>query len=377
MISLFKNLVSSENDAKKYHLRSYYEMLEIAFDKDYELNPNFLKSIQQEFNISEHEHEVIMETIMESNENLSLNIINLLQNMEDISAISNKVYDDSTAEIFFVKKILQDEFNKLSDELFKLLEKMYTGHEVEFDGCKRLFKYSENQLIGVSPQIYDFMSSTIVSHLQNIHSELNNTNTAHEDNNLDNLLKLLSYNNRYINISALVAIKNYELESKDILKKYIVDADDDIQSLANKIIRQSDEITDYEKMAYLSKVPLFASLSFEELQSLAKKSDIVEYKNGEEIISLGEKANNLYILLSGEVEVTKDSQKLNELSSGDFFGEIAIVAKSKRIATVKALSDINTLVFSEVAFNEIINKYPNISVEIMKEMTKRLLQNNA
>jgi len=377
MISLFKNLVSSESDAKKYHLRSYYEMLEIAFSKEYELNQNFLRSIQQEFNISEHEHEVIMETIMASNENLSLNVINHLQSMEDISVINNKIYDDSTAEIFFVKKVLQDEFNKLSDELFKLLEKMYTNHEVEFEGCKRLFKYSVNQMVVNSPRIYDFMSNTIVSHLQNIHNELLNTSLTNEDKNLENISNLLAYDNRHINISALTAIKNYELESKDILKKYLVDEDEDVKSLVNKIMRQSDEITDYEKMAYLSKVPLFASLSFDELHSLAKKSDIVEYKSAEEIISEGEIASKLYILLSGEVEVLKDSKKLNELSSGDYFGEIAIVAKTKRTATVKAISDINTLVFSEIAFNEIINRYPNISVEIMKEMTKRLLQNNA
>ncbi|MCW9026563.1 MAG: cyclic nucleotide-binding domain-containing protein, partial [Thiovulaceae bacterium] len=326
---------------------------------------------------SEHEHEVIMETIISSNENLSLNVLNILEKMEFLSMMNNSMYDDCTIEIFFLKKVLQEEFDKLSSELFKLLEKMYSNHEVEFDSCKRAFKYFNNDVVGLSPKMYDFMSNATVSHLKKIHNELYNTSKITIDHNLENIIKLIEYDNKHINISALIAVKNYEFESKDVLKMFLVDEDDDLKSLVNKIIRQSDEVTSYEKIAYLSKVPLFASLSFDELYNLAKKSNIVEYEVNQEIISQGDRANNLYILLSGEVEIIKNNEKINELHSSDYFGEIAIVAKTKRTATVRAINDVVTLVFSEKAFNEIINNYPNISVQIMKEMTKRLLQNTA
>ena len=376
MISLFKNIVSSENDAKKYHLRSYYEMLEIAFSKDYELNPNFLKSIQQEFNISQHEHEVIMQAITESNDNLSLNILNMLEQMELLATINNEINEDYTVEIFFVKKIVQEEFNKLSTELFRLLENMYANYEVEFDGCKNAFRYSNHDVIGLSPRIYDFMSPAIVSHLKKIHNELYHSQHNNEDNNLEIINRLLSFSNKHINIAAIVASKNYELDSEPI-KKFLSEDDEDLKELLNKLILRTDEVTAYEKMAYLSKVPLFASLSFEELYNLAKKSSIEKYIKDYEIISQGDNANNLFVILSGDVEILKDGIKISELSSCDYFGEIAIVAKSKRTATVRATSDVKTIVFSEKAFNEIINTYPNISVQIMKEMTKRLLQNNS
>lgn len=90
MIELFKNLVSSESDAKKYHLKSYHEMLEVALVKDYELNPKFLKSIQEEFNISEREHEIIVQMITDSDEKLNSNILDIINNMRYLSEVHNE-----------------------------------------------------------------------------------------------------------------------------------------------------------------------------------------------------------------------------------------------------------------------------------------------
>lgn len=376
MIELFKNLVSSESDAKKYHLQSYHEMLEVALLKDYELNPNFLKSIQEEFHISEREHEIIVQMITDSNEKLNTNILDILNNMRYLSEVHNEIFDDYTVEIEFLKSIVNEEFNKYSMHLFNLLESIYLDYEVEFKKCREVFSYKKHDTISVDNKVCAFMSPTLTNSLEEIHDLIYNTKVTAVDKNLNMLTNLLKFNNENINIATLVAIKNYNIEAENI-SRFLSSENDEIKKLAQNVINKNNEISIYEKMAYLNKVPLFGALSFEELHNVAGKSDMQNYKEAEVILEQGQSAKNLYIIVSGEVEVVKNFKKINELHSGDFFGEIAIVAKTKRTATVNSITPLSVLLFSEDSFNQLIEKYPKFSVQIMKEMTKRLLQNNS
>lgn len=378
MISMFKNIVSSESDAKKYHLQSYYEMIEVALLKGYELNPNFLKSIQEEFNISEYEHSVIMETITDANDKLNVNILEIIKKMDYLSKINNKLFDDYTVEISFLKSVINEEFDKYSNTLFNLLESIYINHENEFKACKEVFSYNKNEMINLNMKVYEFMSPTLTNSLEEVYNTLYFASQTTVDKNLETILELLTFKNENINIATLVAIKNYDTSEIAIDFSYFLSSqDENIKLLVQKVKEPNNEINIYEKMAFLSIVPLFKSLCFEELFNVASKSNMKNYKENETVLQQGEKTNNLYIIISGDVEVIKNYQKINELSSGDFFGEIAIVAKTKRTATINAITDLSVLVFSEDSFNMLINKYPNISVQIMKEMTKRLLQNNS
>lgn len=376
MIELFKNLVSSESDAKKYHLQSYHEMLEVALLKDYELNPNFLKSIQEEFNISEREHEIIVQMITDSNEKLNVNILDILNKMRYLSAMNNAIYDDYTVEIEFLQKVVHEEFNKYSKNLFNLLENIYLDYEVEFKKCRELFSYKNHDTISLNNKVYGFMSPTLINSLEEIENLLYSSKATTVDKNLKTILELLKLDNENINIAALIAMKNYNVEAENI-SQFLTSDNDDIKKLAQNVINKENEISIYEKIAYLNKVPLFAALSFKELHNIAIKSNMKKYDECESILEQGQSAKNLYIIVSGEVEIVKNFKKINELSSGDFFGEIAIVAKTKRTATVNSLTPLSVLVFSEESFNELIEEYPKISVQIMKEMTKRLLQNNS
>ncbi len=376
MISMFKNLVSSENDAKKYHLQSYHEMLEVALVKDYELNPNFLKSIQEEFNISEREHEIIMQIITESNDKLNVNILEIIKKMDYLSKIHNQIFDDFTVEIAFLQSVIEEEFNKYSKTLFNLLENIYINHETEFKVCKEVFSYEKNDIISLNTKVYQFMSPTLTNALQEVHNALYYPVESVQDRNLELVLELLNFENEPINIASLVAIKNYETTQIDVAR-FLSSANEDLVQLATNVTTSNETINVYEKMAFLKIVPLFKSLEFKELYSVALKSKMETYKKNDSVLVQGERAENLYIITSGDVEVVKNSLKINELSSGDFFGEIAIVAKTKRTATINALTNLSVLVFSEDSFNTLIEKYPKISVQIMKEMTKRLLQNNS
>ena len=103
-----------------------------------------------------------------------------------------------------------------------------------------------------------------------------------------------------------------------------------------------------EKLAVLSRSPLFEMLSNQELEYVADLSLPRRYKAGETIFEEGELGDSLYVVVSGEVEVTRRDaggaqQVLSRLGTTEFFGEMSLVDKEYRSATVKAKVDTELL----------------------------------
>src|SRR5207245_10621502 len=88
------------------------------------------------------------------------------------------------------------------------------------------------------------------------------------------------------------------------------------------------------KVDLIAKVPLFAGLSKRELGQLASIADEIDLPDGKVLIREGERGREFYVLLDGEVEVTRDGKRLAIRRAGEFFGEIALVSSLPRVATV-------------------------------------------
>lgn len=198
------------------------------------------------------------------------------------------------------------------------------------------------------------------------------------DNNFTTINTLLKHRSLTLATVALLCMKNYPANSyKEIdYSRFLSSKDDDIIAVANKIKTSSDIITTYDKMAYLHNIPIFSSIIFDELYELARSTIPLNFSVGENIIVQGDYGDSLFIITSGEVEVLIDDKLVNTLHDGDYFGEIAIIADTKRTATVRSSTDCSTLKLSTKAFKELIYDNPKISLKVMKEITNRLLQNS-
>ncbi len=89
--------------------------------------------------------------------------------------------------------------------------------------------------------------------------------------------------------------------------------------------------------ALLRGVPLFAPLPVASVENLALRLDAVAVSAGEEIIVQGETGDRFYVIGEGEVEILVDGRRVRTQTSGDYFGEIALLQDSPRTATVRAL----------------------------------------
>ena len=126
------------------------------------------------------------------------------------------------------------------------------------------------------------------------------------------------------------------------------------------------------KVELLKKVPLFSKLSKQGLQDVAHIADEIDLPAGKEMATEGDRGREFFVLLKGTADVTKSGQSINTMSEGDFFGEIALVSKMPRTATVTATTDVDVLVITERDFDALMKKSPEVGKQIAEALAERV-----
>jgi CRP-like cAMP-binding protein len=91
-------------------------------------------------------------------------------------------------------------------------------------------------------------------------------------------------------------------------------------------------------VALLTEIPAFAELSDDERRSVATWAHEVSVSEGAVVVNEGDYSYEFFAILSGTAEVLRAGEKVAELGPGDFFGEIGVVERGLRGATVRATS---------------------------------------
>ena len=130
---------------------------------------------------------------------------------------------------------------------------------------------------------------------------------------------------------------------------------------------------------FLARTPLFRAAPAEVLVWLAEQLRRHEVAAGEAVISQGELAHDLYLVEAGRLEVYTisgdRSVTLGLLGPGDFFGEMALLRKSPRSATVTALTPARLWSLSRANLAEAIRQHPAIGDHLRTVTRQRALAN--
>ena len=127
-----------------------------------------------------------------------------------------------------------------------------------------------------------------------------------------------------------------------------------------------------QKVDLIRKVPLFSRLSKSELRDLAMLADEIDLRDGKEMTRQGAAGREFFVLLEGTADVRKNGRKINTLGPGDFFGEIALVSREPRTATVIATSPVRALVITDRSFRRLLEESPQVQTKVMEAMAQRL-----
>ena len=126
------------------------------------------------------------------------------------------------------------------------------------------------------------------------------------------------------------------------------------------------------KLDLIARVPLFAALSKSERGQVASIADEIDLPGDKLLIREGEPGREFFVLLEGEVEVTRKGKRLATRRSGEFFGEIALVSRLPRTATVKTRGPVRALVIRDVDLRAVLKRTPAIAVKVLEAVADRL-----
>jgi CRP-like cAMP-binding protein len=121
--------------------------------------------------------------------------------------------------------------------------------------------------------------------------------------------------------------------------------------------------------------PLFAELPQEALFELIRGAEVLDLDDGAVVIRQGERADALYGIVEGSVDVMISQQLKMTLAEGDVFGESCLLAGEKRQADVLVRGRLNALKIPRQVFNKILPAYPRLAEVLLELLTRRLLGN--
>ena len=127
------------------------------------------------------------------------------------------------------------------------------------------------------------------------------------------------------------------------------------------------------KVQSLARAPLFSELSKDELAQLAKATEDLDVPAGRVLCREGELAQEFFVIIEGEAEVTKGGEHLRTLKDGEFFGEIALIVDIPRTATVTAKTELRFFVLSRQSFVSMLDSMPGVERKILMALAKRVL----
>jgi CRP/FNR family cyclic AMP-dependent transcriptional regulator len=126
------------------------------------------------------------------------------------------------------------------------------------------------------------------------------------------------------------------------------------------------------KIELLERVPLFAACTKGELRRLASIADELTLREGTILTREGRIGHEFFVLIDGAVRVSKGGRKLAELGGGDWLGEIALLTKGPRTATVAATTPVTTLVIVDRDFQRVVKEMPSIALKVLTCVATRL-----
>ena len=135
------------------------------------------------------------------------------------------------------------------------------------------------------------------------------------------------------------------------------------------IVRRQSQ-SDY--LSHLTSVPLFAQCTKAELKSLARRTADIFAENGQVLVKEGQGAYDFFVIVSGEAEVSRDGRTLANLSDGDYFGELGLLAPALRDATVTARSAMELIVMAQWDFEQALEECPGMTRRLLAGMAVRL-----
>lgn len=140
--------------------------------------------------------------------------------------------------------------------------------------------------------------------------------------------------------------------------------------------KDEDDINALVSLLYI--FPIFQTLDEHDIERIVPLLKMKKFAKGKSIITKGQPGTNLYIIISGLLEVLADEGiSIATMERGDVFGEISLLLGTPVGATVKVLETSRVLYLSGKDFRNILDQFPSLQIYFARLLAKRLSKTNS
>jgi CRP-like cAMP-binding protein len=126
------------------------------------------------------------------------------------------------------------------------------------------------------------------------------------------------------------------------------------------------------KLQHLARVSLFTTLNTKELARVSRATDEVMVAAGTVLVRQGASGHEFYLILDGRAVVRRGERQVDLLGPGQYFGELSLLDRAPRNATVIADTSMTLLVLGQREFSAVLDEVPGVAHKMLRTMAHRL-----
>jgi CRP-like cAMP-binding protein len=129
-------------------------------------------------------------------------------------------------------------------------------------------------------------------------------------------------------------------------------------------------------LQHLGDVPLFSALSKKDLQAVARRAELVKAEAGTVIVTEGAAGSEFFVILDGRARVERHGRQVALLGAGGFFGDLALLDRAPRNASVVAETPMELAKVNQRSFDQLL-ELPGFSKKLLAGLARRLREQDA
>jgi CRP/FNR family transcriptional regulator, cyclic AMP receptor protein len=135
-----------------------------------------------------------------------------------------------------------------------------------------------------------------------------------------------------------------------------------------------------DEIRTLQQMPMFRGLDPGRLKLMAFSGQRISYRKGETLFEQGASSDAVFVILEGDVDVERvgpaGAVPVAQLGATELIGEMGVLCDKPRAARIVARSDTKVLRIDKATFLELVQQTPELSMRIIRELSRRLEQVN-
>jgi len=129
-----------------------------------------------------------------------------------------------------------------------------------------------------------------------------------------------------------------------------------------------------EYLQCLASVPVFSKCTKKQLQEIGEVATELILPAGRVLVREGEVGFEVFMLLDGTASVTREGRHLATLAAGDVVGELAVLSRQPRNATVTAETELRILAVTHAGLDQLLDDIPGLAKHLLYEVSARLVE---